>query len=279
MAVVAGGRSKAGRTEAERSLRPELEGILVEHLDDVAQLTIDAPPLNLLSLPIISSLIAAFETSATHPRTRCIVLRGAGTRAFSAGAKLDPARASEGGATGRELGRTLVRRIENSPKPVIAAIRGWCIGGGFALAQACDIRVASHDAIFRTGDAYIGVVPSWGISLTRLAHFVGRNRALDLLVLGEDVVAEGAREMGLVTKVFPADEFDHRCAELAKRIAGGSPLVFQAIKEGVHAQYYHSPDAAMDIETRWAERMEGSHDMREGIAALKDRRKPNFQGK
>ncbi len=259
-------------------MRSKFEGLIVERLDGVTTLTIDSAPLNLLSQSTMSSLVVALEEIGSDPLTRCIVLRGAGARAFSAGAKLDPARASEGGETMRELGRSLIRGIENSPKPIVAAIRGWCIGGGFAVAQACDIRIAADDAIFRTGDAYIGVIPSWGISLTRLAHFIGRNRTLDLLILGEDVPAAEARAMGLVTKVFPAGIFDASCADLAKRIAAGSPLVLRAIKEGVHAQYFRSPEAAAEIETKWAERMEGSYDMREGIAALKERRKPNFRG-
>lgn len=259
-------------------MRSNFEGLHVEQSDGVTTFTIEAPPLNLLSRPIISSLIAAFNEAAGDVATRCIVLKGSGTRAFSAGAKLDSAKASEGGEEGRELGRSLIKAVEKCPKPVIAAIRGWCIGGGFALAQACDVRLASEDATFRTGDAYIGVIPSWGISLTRLAHFIGRNHTLDLLILGEDVKAREAQAMGLVTKVFSGEEFDRRCDELAKRVAGGSPLVFAAIKEGVLAQYYQSPEAAVAIETGWAERMEGTFDMREGIAALMERRKPKFRG-
>ena len=259
-------------------MRSAYEGISVETSNGVSTITIDSPPLNLLSRETITSLVSAFEKLSRDPQTRCIVLRGAGTRAFSAGAKLDPARASEGGEEARELGRSLIQAVEKSPKPVIAAIRGWCIGGGFALAQACDVRLASETAIFRTGDAYIGVIPSWGISLTRLAHFIGRNHTLDLLILGEDVKADEAKNMGLVSKVFAESEFDAGCAAVAERVAGGSPLVFQAIKEGVLAQYYKSPEAAVAVETGWAERMEGTHDMREGIAALKERRKPKFRG-
>jgi enoyl-CoA hydratase len=262
----------------ETTLRSDFEGIRVEQSDGVTTFTIGAPPLNLLSPPIIRSLVSAFDEATGDSATRCVVLRGSGTRAFSAGAKLDSAKASEGGEEIRRLGRSLIQAIENSTKPVIAAIRGWCIGGGFALAQACDVRLASEDAIFRTGDAYIGVIPSWGISLTRLAHFIGRNHTLDLLILGEDVKAHEAKAMGLVTKVFSAEEFDGRCADLAKRVAGGSPLVFAAIKQGVYAQYYQSPEAAVAVETRWAERMEGTLDMREGIAALMERRKPIFRG-
>ncbi|MFI4994396.1 MAG: enoyl-CoA hydratase/isomerase family protein [Hyphomicrobiales bacterium] len=256
------------------------EGITIDRRDWVATVTIEAPPLNLLSETTIGSLVAAFGELQRDSDTRCIVLRGAGARAFSAGAKLDPSRSDgpEGGEEARELGRSLIRGVEMCSKPVIAAIRGWCIGGGFALAQACDIRVAADDAVFRTGDAYIGVIPSWGISLTRLAHFIGRNHALDLLILGEDVRAEEAKAMGLLSKVLPAAEFDAGVAMLAARVASGSPLVFRAIKEGVHAQYYHSPEAAMAIETDWARRMHGTFDMREGIAALKERRKPNFRG-
>ena len=260
------------------------DGITLAHHGAVLTLTIDQPPLNLVTPALMRAWLLALDAAEADASVRCVVVTGAGTRGFSAGAKLDDevrrAAAEEDQGDGfRELGRTLVDRLELFPKPVVAAIQGWCIGGGFALAQACDIRLACADARFRTGDAYIGVIPAWGISLTRLAHYIGRNRCLDLLMLGEDLDAEQAHALGLVTRVLPVDGFKQAVAEMADRLAGGAPGVFRAIKEGVRAQYFDGPAAARTIETEWARRMHGSVDSQEGIAALKERRKPNFTGR
>jgi enoyl-CoA hydratase/carnithine racemase len=130
----------------------------------------------------------------------------------------------------RTLGRAALDRVETHPKPIIAALRGWAIGGGFALAMACDVRIASTTAKFRTGDAYLGVIPSWGMSLTRLVHYIGRNRALDMLILGEDLSPQKAVELGLVTRVVADQDFDAEVARVAERVAG-SAAYFRAIRK------------------------------------------------
>ena len=172
--------------------------IRLDHAERVSTITINRPPLNTVSPRALDELLAAFDELARRDETRCVVLTGSGTRAFCAGANLDEKPKGEGDPSTafREAGRALVDRIETFPKPVIAAIRGWCIGGGFAIAESCDVRIASESAKFRTGDAYLGIVPSWGMSLVRLCHYIGRNRALDMLILGEDIGAAEAQELG-----------------------------------------------------------------------------------
>src|SRR5688572_12263488 len=176
----------------------EYQTLKVEHAGGVSRITLDRPPVNAVTVQLLEELLHALDTLETRSDTRCIVLAGAGTKAFSAGADLADSKGAHGNTSFRSLGRSALERIETHPKPVIAALRGWCIGGGFALAMACDVRIASSTAKFRTGDAYVGVVPSWGMSLTRLVHYIGRNRALDMLILGEDLSAEKAAEIGLV---------------------------------------------------------------------------------
>ena len=255
--------------------------IRLDHSDRVSTITINRPPLNTVSPQALDELLAAFGELVRRAETRCVVLTGSGTRAFCAGANLDDKPKDDGDPSTafREAGRSLVERIETFPKPVIAAIRGWCIGGGFAIAQACDVRIAAENAKFRTGDAYLGIVPSWGMSLVRLCHYIGRNRALDMLVLGDDIAAGEARDLGLVSRVVADDKFDAEIATIAARVATGAPLVFRAIKEAIHSQYTEGPEAARHLETYWSEKTQESHDYNEGIAAFKEKRKPRFEGR
>ena len=254
------------------------EALKLEHTGGASRITLDRPPVNAVTVQLLEELLHALDTLETRSDTRCIVLAGAGTKAFSAGADLADTKGAHANTSFRSLGRSALERIETHPKPIIAALRGWCIGGGFALAMACDVRIASTTAKFRTGDAYVGVVPSWGMSLTRLVHYIGRNRALDMLILGEDLTAEKAALIGLVTRVVPDESFDAEIASVAARVASGAPISFRAIKEAVRAQYWQSPAAAQDIETRWAELNDASEDAREGKAAFRERRPPVFKG-
>src|SRR5256714_7995355 len=170
------------------------ETVQVDHRHGVSVLTLDRPPVNAVWPSLMRDVLAALDELESREATRCIVLTGAGAKAFSAGADLSGGpRAADEAVRFREQGRRVVDRVETIGKPVIAAIRGWCIGGGFAIAMACDVRLASTTAKFRTGDAFLGVVPSWGMSLTRLAHYIWRHRALAMLILCAGTSARQAR--------------------------------------------------------------------------------------
>ena len=257
----------------------EYETIQVKHAGFASSVTLNRPPVNAANVQLLEELLAALDVLESRAETRCIVLTGAGAKAFCAGADLSGSGTqAHGNNRFRTLGRAALDRVETHPKPVIGALRGWAIGGGFALAMACDVRIASTTAKFRTGDAYLGVIPSWGMSLTRLVHYIGRNRALDMLILGEDLSPQKALELGLVTRVVDDDAFDAEVARVAERVAGGAPITFRAIKETVRAQYWDSPARAQELETKWAELNDASEDFQEGKAAFKERRMPRFKG-
>ena len=258
----------------------QYETLKLDHVGGASRITLDRPPVNAVTVQLLEEFLHALDTLEARDQTRCIVLTGAGTKAFSAGADLSAGAGSQahGNNRFRALGRATLERVETHPKPVIGALRGWCIAGGFALAMACDVRIASTTAKFRTGDAYLGVVPSWGMSLTRLVHYIGRNRTLDMLILGEDLSADKALELGLVTRVVADNSFDAEVAKVAARVASGAPITFRAIKETVRAQYWNSPSSAQELETRWAELNDASQDCQEGKAAFREKRTPVFKG-
>lgn len=257
----------------------QYETVQVKHAGGASWLTLNRPPVNAVNVQLLEDLLAALDELEARDDTRCIVLTGSGVKAFSAGADLSgTGTQAHGNNRFRNLGRAALDRIETHPKPIIGALRGWCIGGGFALAMACDVRIASTSTKFRAGDAYLGVIPSWGMSLTRLVHYIGRNRALDMLILGEDFDATKAMELGLVTRVVTEDAFDAEVARVAERVAGGAPITFRAIKETVRAQYWDTPSHAQALETKWAELNDASQDFQEGKAAYKERRAPRFKG-
>jgi enoyl-CoA hydratase len=257
------------------------DDLLIEHDAGVTMLTLNRPPLNLMTLPLLEAIVAALEMLKERDETRAIVIRGAGTRAFCAGADLksgqetNPASAS----AMREVGMRMIDLIEEHPKPVISAVRGWCIGGGTAIAWPADIRLAAASAKFRAGDIYLGLAPSWGLGNARLVHYLGRNRTLDTALLGDDITAQEAYDWGLVTRVFPDETFDDEVARIAHKLAGGAPLPIQAIKECVRAQYRDSPDRAMLLTERWHRIISGSDDIKEGIRAMVEKRKPSFKGR
>ena len=167
--------------------------------------------------------------------------------------------------------------IEQCRKPVVAAIGGWCIGGGTALAWMCDIRIAAADAVFRTGDAYLGVLPSWGMALQRLPHLLGRAQTLDLLLLGEDFGAQRAHELGLISRVVPRTELQAAARAVAMRIASASPAAILATRRAVHATLSSGWEAAAACEEAEAAQLSAHPDAREGMAAFLEKRPPRFE--
>jgi enoyl-CoA hydratase len=255
--------------------------LLIAHDAGVTTLTLNRPPLNLLTYPLLQQVAAALDEMEAREATRVVVIRGSGTRAFCSGADLNLVgeRDPRGGDDWRALGSAIVDRIERFPKPVIAAVQGWCIGGGTALAWPADIRIAATSTRFRAGDVYLGMAPSWGLGSVRLVHYIGRNHTLDVMLLGEDISAEMAFSYGLVTRVVSDEGFDAEVTRVARKLAGAAPLPVRAIKEMVHAQYRDGPDRAALVEERWAKIIPASEDAREGVRAAREKRAPVFKGR
>ncbi len=254
--------------------------VRVERRDRVAILTLDNPPVNAMGTRLARALDAALDEAEAMAGLRCLILTGAGDRAFCAGGDLREESAFGTPADARafrELGRSLLNRIEAFPVPIVAAIHGWCIGGGTAIGWSCDIRIAADTAKFRAADAYLGMVPSWGMGLTRLPRFVGRNSALDILLLGEDFDAARAHALGLVTKVVPRDGLMAEALAAAERIAAASPTAIRATRNAISYNLRHRWDEMVGFEERLCEDVFAHPDAQEGPKAFGEKRKPAFE--
>ncbi|WP_431855241.1 enoyl-CoA hydratase/isomerase family protein [Azospirillum sp.] len=254
--------------------------VLAEVAGPIATVTLNDPPMNPVSTRTLDALHAALDRVEAEPSVRCVIFTGAGERAFCAGGDLrqesqfqDP----EAAKAFREYGRRTLNRLECFPKPIVAAIHGYCIGGGTALAWSCDLRIAADNTVFRAADAYLGLIPSWGMGLLRLPRFVGRNKAMDILLLGGNFGAEEAFAMGLVSRVVPAASLMAEARAAAERIAAASPTAILATRQAIQYGLRHSWDEMVRFEEELCERVFEHPDAKEGMAAFFEKRPPRFQ--
>jgi enoyl-CoA hydratase/carnithine racemase len=254
--------------------------VLADIAGNIARVTLNDPPMNPISMRTLDALHAALDSIEGDRKVRCVILTGAGERAFCAGADLRQESQFKDPADGRAFrlhGRRTLERIETFPRPIIAAIHGHCIGGGTAIAWSCDYRIAADNTVFRAGDAYLGIVPSWGMGLTRLPRFVGRNKALDILLLGENFDAQEAYNMDLVSKVVPRAELMPAAQAVAERIASASPNAILATRKAIAFNLRHSWDNMVRHEEELCEQVFGHSDATEGMQAFFEKRRPQFE--
>lgn len=268
-------------------LAPRLPSIRVEipavgaagPLDGVALVTLDRPKvLNALDFTLIAELTEALETLDGDPACRAIVITGAGDRAFAAGADI--------GELAIQTPATLLsddrfhrwERIKRIRKPLIAAVRGFALGGGCELAMTCDLLVAGEDAQFGQPEIKLGVMPGAG-GTQRLTRAIGKARAMDMVLTGRTMTAQEADAHGLVTRVVPAEETVASALALAASIAAMPPLAVIAAKAAVNRAEELSLEAGLEFERRNFYLLFGTEDQREGMAAFRDKRQPAWKGR
>lgn len=254
--------------------------ILSETADRICRITIDRQDkLNALNRAMVGELREAFEAASRDPEVRVIVLTGAGSKAFIAGADIAELRETEPGdaVALAARGQELTMRIQHLGKPVIAAVNGYALGGGCEMALACTLRIASSNALLGLPEIKLGILPGYG-GTQRLARLIGRGLAMEMALTGEPVNAARALELGLLNRVVEPEELAGAVDKLAGLLAQSAPQAMRGIMECINRGSDLTLDAGLELEREAFGEVFSTQDMREGTAAFLEKRKPNFTG-
>jgi enoyl-CoA hydratase len=258
-----------------------LENLLLERDGGVAIVTVNRPKvLNALSMQTLDELRRTVLALKHDDTVRAVIVTGAGDKSFIAGADINEL-AVQTPTTGREhalVGQHVLDLIENMGKPVIAAINGYALGGGCELAMACTIRLAADTAKLGQPEINLGIMPGYA-GTQRLARLVGRGRALELLLTGDQIPALEAYRLGLVNRVVPAAELMREARKLAAALAAKAPIAVRYIIDAVNRGLQMTLADAQVLEATLFGLVASTEDMREGTKAFLEKRKAEFKGK
>jgi enoyl-CoA hydratase len=249
----------------------------------VAVVTIDNPPINALSAALLEELEDELDRLDRDDGTRAIVLRGAGERAFVAGADIKEFPALRESASGTDGGsargiQKVGNRMDDARTPFVAAIAGFCLGGGLELAMCCDVRVASEDSQLGQPEIKLGLIPGGG-GTQRLPRLVGHGRAMLLNLSGEFVDARTAYDWGLVERVVPRDQVLETAVGIAKSFAAQSPHAIGVLRELARETRDLPLGEGLKREAEGFRRCLASEDGAEGVSAFIEKRAPTFTGR
>jgi enoyl-CoA hydratase len=257
-----------------------LENVLIEKRGRVAILTVNRPDkLNALNIATRSDILAALDELERDADVRVVIITGAGEKAFIAGADINEFAGMSAVAQRAVMkGRRAFDAVEDFPKPVIAMINGFALGGGCELALACDIRIASTRAKLGQPEIKLGIIPGGG-GTQRLTRLIGEGKAMELMLTGDMVSAEDAERLGLVNHVYAPEELEAKTMELANRIAEMSPVALamakQSVKNGARMNLREGLDSEVDLFALCF----SSEDKEEGVRAFIEKRKAEFKGR
>ncbi|WBV59054.1 enoyl-CoA hydratase-related protein [Chryseobacterium camelliae] len=252
------------------------ENILLQTEERISIITINRPEsLNALNAKTIQEISSALDQLNADASCRAIIITGSGEKSFVAGADIKEF-SDFGQEKAEELARngqnSLFNKIENLPKPVIAAVNGFALGGGLELAMACHIRYASENARLGLPEVTLGLIPGYG-GTQRLPKLVGKGLANEIIFSAKMIPAQKAKEIGLVNEIFPIEELLTKTKELAKTIANNSPM---AISKAIHAVNLSDTDKGFETEIKSFGELFEMADKKEGVSAFMEKRKPTF---
>ncbi|TAN25851.1 MAG: enoyl-CoA hydratase [Actinomycetota bacterium] len=254
--------------------------VIMDLEGNVAYLTINRPEaMNSLNENALAELDKYFYDIAANNEVRVVVLTGAGLKAFSAGADLKELESKSSAAmlSLSERAQALYQRIEGSGKPVIAAVNGLSLGAGFELCLAANLRIMADTARVGFPEITLGAIPGYG-GTQRLVRAIGQSSALEMLLCGDLISASRAYELGLANQVVPQDELMKKVKVLAQRLAGFSPLAMRVLLQVVYLGKESPLQTGLALERMGVAALFASNDLREGIAAFREKRSPSFRG-
>jgi enoyl-CoA hydratase len=256
-----------------------LEFVRYEAQGAIATLTVDHPPANALSNQVLEEIGEALAQAEADTAVRCLVFTGAGDRFFIAGADIKEFLQTPGDRVGERTarGQQITLQLERLPKVVIMAINGFCLGGGCELAMAGDIRIASESAVFGQPEIKLGIIPGFG-GTQRFPRLIGKSRAMELLFSGDNIAADAALTLGLVSRVVPAAELIAEARRTAEKLSTAAPLAVAAIKRAVADGLDRPLAEALEVERREFVKVRQTADASEGITAFIEKRQANFTG-
>jgi enoyl-CoA hydratase len=246
----------------------------------IATVTMSRPEaLNAFNSEQLQAMIDALRQVRDDKSVRCVIITGAGDRAFAAGADIKEMadKTSEEGLEFGRLGHAMASAAETMPKPTIAAVNGFALGGGSEIALACDIRIASENAVFAQPEVSLGIPPGWGAT-QRLTRLIGPGLAAEIILTGRRVKADEALRIGLVNSVYPLDQLMSEAQKLAEQIVKNSPRAVSAAKSLMQLAFNGQIASGLDTEARLFAEAFGTEDQREGMGAFVEKRTPNFTG-
>lgn len=256
--------------------------VILEELreDGILLLTINRPEsYNALNISFFSEMDSILDQIYTNEAIKSVILTGSGEKAFAAGADIKEFSSfneNQAKKLSRD-GQNVMNRMENCPKPIIAAVNGFALGGGCELAMCCHLRIASENALFGQPEVNLGLIPGYG-GTQRLIHLIGKGKAMEFLMTADNIKADEALRLGLVNYVVPKEELINRCVEILTKINSKAPLAVGKIIECVNSYY---KDGIIGFQTEinnFAELFE-SEDFREGVGAFMEKRKAEFKAK
>lgn len=255
------------------------ENLIASELNEILIITINRPnKLNALNKKTLEEIQEAFSYASSNKEVKGVILTGAGQKSFVAGADIAEfvGLSADEGKKVAQHGQRIFKQIENFPKPVIAAVNGFALGGGCELSMACHLRIASENAKFGQPEVNLGLIAGYG-GTQRLIQYIGKTKAMELHMTADVINAEQALQYGLVNYVVPQDILITKCMELMEKIKSKSPKAISGVINSINA-YFENGEDGFKTEIEEFGKCFATEDFKEGTAAFLEKRKASFSG-